>query len=457
VLRFIFIATILLVGIAGSFYSRFAALLLYVWFALFRPQEWVWFDITALRLSLVIGALLVVPCLLTGVWPAVTHPISIGMMLFLATALLSQLNSLHPDIGWFWLDFLARLILVSMLSISIVSTHKRFAQLIAVISLSIAFQSAIAGLSSLSAGGVRYAEGQAGAFVDNNGYALAIAMILPLLVATFQNAPLYLPFSKAVRTIAIVAVPFSAYTIISVFSRAGFLAMLAGGLVMILLQKRRFAILLVALSLAALAYLVVPVPEGYFDRLETIRTFDEIQEDSAISRLHFWRVALDMVRDNPLGIGIRNFEVRYDQYDYLNGRFGRERAVHSSHFQVLAEEGFDGFLVWVLLFVYSLWRCLRMRKPLPTASEQEASFFLSYANALLASLVAFLVGGAFIALSLNDLTWYTFGCVAALDRMYRNAARQPAAAQAAKPVLRPTGLSGLSPASRGVWQPSRPA
>ena len=39
------------------------------------------------------------------------------------------------------------------------------------------------------------------------------------------------------------------------------------------------------------------------------------------------------------------------------------------------------------------------------------------ANALLVSLVAFIVGGSFIALSLNDLTWYTFALVAALDRL----------------------------------------
>jgi hypothetical protein len=33
------------------------------------------------------------------------------------------------------------------------------------------------------------------------------------------------------------------------------------------------------------------------------------------------------------------------------------------------------------------------------------------------SMVAFLVGGAFISLSLNDLTWLTFALVSALDRL----------------------------------------
>ena len=33
------------------------------------------------------------------------------------------------------------------------------------------------------------------------------------------------------------------------------------------------------------------------------------------------------------------------------------------------------------------------------------------------SMTAFLAGGSFIALGLNDLSWLTFGVVAALDRL----------------------------------------
>ena len=43
---------------------------------------------------------------------------------------------------------------------------------------------------------------------------------------------------------------------------------------------------------------------------------------------------------------------------------------------------------------------------------------------------AFVVGGSFLSLAVNDLTWLIFGLVAALDRV----SRQPAAAPA--PVRR---------------------
>ena len=55
-----------IIGIGAAVRSRFGGLLFYVWFAVFRPQEWIWISLTASRPSLVVGLLLVVPCLATG-------------------------------------------------------------------------------------------------------------------------------------------------------------------------------------------------------------------------------------------------------------------------------------------------------------------------------------------------------------------------------------------------------
>jgi hypothetical protein len=52
-LRTTLVIAILIPGLAAAFYDRFAAFLMYVWLALFRPQDWVWIDITSLRPSLV--------------------------------------------------------------------------------------------------------------------------------------------------------------------------------------------------------------------------------------------------------------------------------------------------------------------------------------------------------------------------------------------------------------------
>jgi probable O-glycosylation ligase (exosortase A-associated) len=421
-LRAILVFTILAVGVGAGMGSRFSALLLYLWFALFRPQEFLWIDISSLHPSLFIGALLVVPCVLTGVFPNLTHPLSIGSLLFLFTGLVAQSNAFNPPLAWAWLDYLARLILISLLTVSLVSSRRRFLWTAGVMAGSFGFYTAKAGLASLAGGGVRFYDGFAGAFIDNNGYALGAAMIMPLLMFTALNIPADTSIARWTRRAFFMAIPLSAMLVISTFSRAGFLALVATILTFIMLQRgRRLAILAVLTIFLSVIGPFIPMPQGYYDRLETIRTYQEIDEESAVARLHFWRVAVDMAFANPLGVGLRNFDSAYDRYDFLNGTYGRGRSVHNSHFQVLAEQGFLGAGIWVLLFLYAIRTAWRVRRwvrdrRIPAAY---ARFYRTAADSLIASMIAFVVGGSFIALALNDLTWLTFALTASLDRLAR--------------------------------------
>jgi len=147
-LRTLFIIIVLSFGITASFFSRFAALLLYVWFALFRPQEWVWVDITDLHLSFVIGLLVVIPSLATATFPNLTHPISIGMLLFLLSSLTAQIGAVNPAAGWEWLDYLSRLLLVALLATTLINTRRRFVLMMTTMAVSIGFFGAKAGLAS---------------------------------------------------------------------------------------------------------------------------------------------------------------------------------------------------------------------------------------------------------------------------------------------------------------------
>jgi probable O-glycosylation ligase (exosortase A-associated) len=418
-LRTLFIIIVMSFGIAAAFFSRFAALLLYMWFALFRPQEWVYVDLASLHLSLVLGILLVLPSLATATFPNLTHPISIGMVLFLLSSLVSQIGAVNPGVGWEWLDAFSRLILVSLLATTLIDSRRRFVLVMTTIAVSIGFYSTKAGLGSLMGGGVRFYEGQAGSFTDNNGYALGMAMTLPFLWYAGQALSREYPAYKWIPRAFFLAVPLSAFAIVSTFSRAGLLALVAATLTYVMLQKRRALTFTVLVLLLAVTLPFVPIPKGYFERVETIQTYEEVQDDSALGRLHFWQVAVRMVQAKPLGVGLGNFNSAYDQYDFSNGRYGTHRAVHSSHFQVLAENGYAGAAIWIGLFVYSAYLLFRIRRRAKAAAitDDERFFVVASANALLVSIVAFLVGGAFIALSMNDLTWYSFALVAALDRL----------------------------------------
>jgi probable O-glycosylation ligase (exosortase A-associated) len=303
---------------------------------------------------------------------------------------------------------------------------------VAVVSASLGFHAAKAGLAYVVGGGTRFADGLAGAFVDSNGYALGTVMIMPLLIVTAQNVDLLYdgPWLKWVQRGFWVAVPLCMFAVIGTYSRGGFLALSGAGLMFILLQRRRFSALSVVGAALALFLLAVPIPQSYLDRLDTIRTYDTIGEESAQSRPHFWKVGMLMGSSRPFGVGLRQYEEAYDHYDFLDGRYGRRRAVHSSHVQVFAELGFAGAAVWAAMFAYACALCLRIRarSSRPQLDPVQQRFLFTAANGLLVSITAFVIGGAFLALALNDVTWLTFGMVGALDLISLRLCEQPATA-----------------------------
>lgn len=428
-LRLALVVGILAAGMVASLFSRFAALLTYVWFALFRPQEFLWADVGNLRLSLVTGLLLLVPSLLTGVLPTLRHPLSLLTMAFLGTGLIAQFTTPWPVTSWPWVDAFTRQAFVVTLAITILNTRRRVVLFIATIAGSIGFHTAKAGLATFG-GNVSFGAGLGGAFADSNGYALAGAMILPLLLCAGQN----LDPRKQVERVAswgfLLALPLSIFMVIATMSRAGFLSVATGTLTYIALQRRRVVPLVAVVVIVMAALPFVPLPEGYFDRLNTIRTYEDQNETSALSRLHFWQVAVRMSRTYPLGVGFRNYDIAYDDFDFSLGEFGGGRSVHSSHFQVLSELGYPGAVVWIGLFGCAFAMSFRARSfgATPGLALDEARFFVTTGNALIISMATFLVGGSFIALALNDLTWYVFAAVAATDQLVRARQRELRAA-----------------------------
>jgi putative inorganic carbon (HCO3(-)) transporter len=460
VLRSLLILCIFVPGFYAALRSRYWALLMYLWFALFRPQDWIWVDITNLRLSMLLGVVLLVPALLAGRYPNVTHPLSFGLIMFLGSTVLSQLTAIRPDVGWQWVDFSFRLFIACLLLVTLASDAMRLLGVIAVIGGSLGFHAAKAGLAYVLGGGTRFADGLSGAFVDNNGYALGTVMIMPLLLVTAQNVDLvysgrWLPW---VRRAWYAAVPLCMLAVVGTYSRGGFLALAAAMLMFVALQRRRLPAVMAVSTCVFLILLFAPISQEYLDRLQTIRTYDEIGEDSALSRQHFWRVGIQMGLDKPLGVGLRQYEAAYDAYDTTFGRYGQRRAVHSAHVQVFAELGVIGAMVWVGLFAYATVVCLRVRarsrdERLSPAMQR---FLFTAANGLLTSMVGFVVGGAFLALALNDVTWLTFALVAALDRVSQSALEPEPVAAVPRLVTAGPPLAFRAVNSYNATQPAWP-
>ncbi len=434
-LRTLLVVSILVPGVLAALMSRYWGLLLYLWNALFRPQDFMWMSTSDVRLSLFLGVLFVVPSLFTGVFPNLTHPLSLGAIVFLISGLLAQTNAIDQATGWRWVDAHSRLTVVCLLATTLMTTPQRLLGVVAVAAGSLGFYATKAGLASLLGGGVQFSSGLEGTFVDNNGYALATVMIIPLLVLLAQNLELTfegLAPAKLLRRIRIflwLSVPLCLYTVVSTFSRGGFLAMVAIGVAYALFHPHRKRFILGMVLLGSLVPFV-PLPDGYLERIGTISQLQEDVDapkaDVSEGRLYFWGLAIEMVKHQPLGIGMRNFSAQFATYDELGGAYGRRRDVHSSHFQVLVEHGYLGAAAWIFQFMYAFWVCRKIRRQSRTAglSPEIRTFLETTPTALMVSMVGFLVGGSAISAALNELTWLTFALTASLDRLCKQLCAQ---------------------------------
>ena len=248
----------------------------HLWFAILRPRDRIGFDITNLRLSLVLGGILVVPAIVSGVWPNLSHPLSIGTAVFLSLGLMAQIGAVDQAIGWYWGRLLARLAVVCLLTVSLTTTPQRLIRVLAVVSGSLGFFAAKAGLVSAIAGGVRYGDGLSGAFFDNNGYALGTVMIMPMLLAVGFNADVLFEgrwswLNAWARRGFLLAVPLMCpdghqHLLPRRVPRHGCRNRYIHGAAPPSCQAfSRLAAILV------LGLIVAPIPEGYLERLETIR------------------------------------------------------------------------------------------------------------------------------------------------------------------------------------------
>jgi O-antigen ligase len=192
--------------------------------------------------------------------------------------------------------------------------------------------------------------------------------------------------------------------------------------------------MLVGIVLAGAMVLSV-MPSEFWQRMDTITSYEEKQEGSALGRLHFWSVAVEMARENPLlGVGFLGYNNSYDAYDFSYGEFGKSRAVHSAWFGVLAELGYPGLILYVANLVLGLWSCGKVRRL--AARHPSCEDLGKYAVAVETSLVVFAVGSSFLSFQYNEVYWHMIGISIALANIATARMRAPATENALQSAQR---------------------
>jgi probable O-glycosylation ligase (exosortase A-associated) len=418
VFRTVFVFLALIVGWGFALQSAMYAACLYLWIAYFRPESWAWSDIFAsLNLSYFAGAYLVIRTIVSGTKIALDWRSGL-LLLFLAQSLIATAFGVDPTYSFGqWYDF-AKMIAVSILLANIIQTTADLRLVLIVISLSLGFEAAKQGWAQLVLNPGGRNDNGVPFLGDNNLVAVGMAMLVPVIGVVAATATGWQKRAFQFLNIGVV------YRAVSTYSRGGFLSIGAVSAIWFWRSPHKlktFAAVVIA------AALVLPVlPTQFWDRMSTIAAPADARDDSQQSRLHFWRVAVAMANDRPLtGVGHAAYPRAYNRYDWTGGQFMTNRAVHSAWFGVLAELGYPGLLLFLLILFGSFRACRRVRL---AARRGEITGPLGlYAVAFETSLAAFMVGGSFVSFHYCEMLWHYFALTIALERV---AVREMAAQRA---------------------------
>lgn len=247
------------------------------------------------------------------------------------------------------------------------------------------------GLFTILTGGGYRVWGPPGSFIaDNNEFALALVMTIPLM--RFLQLQLV---SKWGRLAMMGGMFLVAAAALGSQSRGALLAI--GTMAAYLWWNGKNKVQIALLLALAAVPLVMFMPESWFTRMSTINTYED--DRSALGRFSAWWTAWNSAFHYPFGVGFNaaraELFARYSPYpDFVH-------AAHSIYFQVLGNHGFIGLAIFLITFAVT-WRWagwLRTQEfQLP-----EASWCNDLGAMCQVSLAGYAVGGAFLSLAYFDL------------------------------------------------------
>jgi probable O-glycosylation ligase (exosortase A-associated) len=355
-------------------------------------------------------------------------PITFSLLLLNLWFCLSHLFAVFPAAGFEMFTRVLKIQVMLFVTLAVLHTRRHLDILVWVIVVSIGFYGVKGGIYTLMTGGGGRVWGPTGSFIEgNNELAVANLMIIPLMVYLYRQSS-----NRWVRLGLVGAALATCLAVLGSQSRGAFLA--AGAMLFFLWLHTKNKILtlipMVMLSAAALAFM----PEKWWDRMETIRTYEE--DGSALGRLNAWGMAFNLANDR-LGLGAGYSTAHPELFlAYAPDKSDVPRAAHSIYFQVLGEHGWIGLIIFMLLWALTWLGAGALQREARRVAE--SAWAADLGSMVKVSLVAFFVGGAFLSLAYFDLPYLLAALVVVARRVL---ADRRACAPAASPAVvapRPT-------------------
>ena len=293
----------------------------------------------------------------------------------------------YPDIVWpkFWI--VTKVFIPFYFTLVLINTRYKLYWLIVAIAASIGIVAVKGGIFAIMSGFAYRVYGPpATQFEENNAFALAMLIDIPLLLI-WQKETLSPSLKKGI----LLTIPIIYAASLSSWSRGALVTMVVLTLMLIWNSKRKY--LAIPLVFAGAFFVKDYLPQEWFGRMNTIETYQE--DSSAMGRVNAWIDGWNHTLEHPF------FGAGFDGYAYVTST---HLDWHSSYVEMFSEHGFLAFGLWFSLIVGTLISLTTL--PNKTRHVEGMEWVTNYCFMLRASLICYMVGGAFLGLSYWDILYH---------------------------------------------------
>ena len=290
-----------------------------------------------------------------------------------------------PGIAWTKLMFISKVFIPFIFTLLLINTREKLYYLIITIGISIGFLAVKGGIFGILHGFSHRVYGPPGTqFYENNAFAVAVLISIPLLLLWRQQTPNQW-FKKGIT----ISIPIIYACSLSSWSRGALLTM--GVLTLVLIRHSKHKLLAIPLIFAGAFLSLDYLPDEWTGRMHTLETYE--QDASAMSRLKIWQDGWNHTIKHPfLGAG-------FEGWMYVG-----DRDWHSSYVEMFSEHGFIAFALWIALILGTILSLTRL--PKLTKNIEGMEWVKHYCFMIRTSIFCYMTGTLFLGLSYWDLLYH---------------------------------------------------
>ena len=393
-MRDILVIAIVMAGALAALRRPWIGIMLWTWLSIMNPHRYTYGMAYSAPLAAIAAASVVLGLLMTKdrESPFKASPVT-WFVVFMAWMTLSWLAGFNPETDYEQWKKVMKIDVMIVFALMLLHNKQHIFGLLWVCTGSLALLGIKGGLFTIRSGGLQRVWGPPGSFIaDNNEFALAMVMTIPLL--RFLQLQLQNKWARQGMTAAMVLCAASA---LGSQSRGALLAISAMGFYFWWHGKNKLRIGVVLLLISV--PLVMFMPDSWSVRMATIGTYEE--DESAMGRIAAWWSAWNSAFHYPFGVGFNS--ARAELFALYAPVGSLRRAAHSIYFQVLGNHGFGGLFLFFGIFI-TTWQSagwLRSQK-FTGPDKQWCSELGTFCQV---SLAGYAVGGAFLSLAYFDLPY----------------------------------------------------